>query len=463
MFDQEALDADLAVIGHVVTSRARIPRGEVRVRDGRIVAVLDNPSDAPAAERIDAGDAWVMPGVVDPHVHCLSHAGEGVEAATRSAAAGGVTTLLEMPFDETGPVWSAEAFRAKRDTVRRETHVDIGMYATVEPGGSGLDTVGELAALGAACFKLSTFHTDPLRFPRTPDGELLDAFDAIAGTGLRVCVHAENDEIVQRNLTRMRNTDDSDPLLHGASRPPVTETAAVAAVLEMARATGVDLHFCHISTPHAVDLVQWHRDRGTSVTTEVCPHYLALTEQDMARSGAQLKFNPPLRAPGSTGALRERALSGAIDMIASDHAPWPLEKKQRDHIFDNASGGPGVETLLPVAADAALRHHADPRALVRSVSTRAARAFGLHHRKGDLRPGLDADLVVLDPDTAWTVDGTALHSRAGWSPFDGRTLRAAVQLTVSRGDIIWDGASVLSTPGRGHLLTPAAAHRQGDG
>ncbi|EST37300.1 hypothetical protein N566_13650 [Streptomycetaceae bacterium MP113-05] len=455
MFAPEALDADLSVTGHVVTSQEEFPGGEVRVRDGRVIAVLDVPSDAPSAERIDAGGAYVLPGVVDPHVHCLSHGGEGIEAATRSAAAGGVTTLLEMPFDEAGPVWSVDAFRGKRRAVQQEAHVDVGMYATVKPGGSGLAEIPALVAEGATCFKLSTFHTHPERFPRTPDGELLDAFDEIARTGLRVCVHAENDEIVQRKLSQLRASGGSGPLLHGASRPPVTETAAVAAVLEFARATGVRLHFCHISTPHAVDLVQWHRRAGTSVTTEVCPHYLALTEQDMVRGDARLKYNPPLRAAQESDGLWQRIRAGEIDMIASDHAPWPPEYKQRDHVFDNASGGPGVETLLPLMADRALHdHRMDPRALVRSVSTRAARAFGLDDRKGDLRPGLDGDLVVLDPEAAWTVDGTRLRSNAGWSPFDGMRIRGRVRLTVSRGEVIWDGTSVLSTPGRGRFLAP---------
>lgn len=456
MFDPEDLDADLSVTGHVVTSQREYPRGEVRVRDGRVLAVRETPSDAPAAERVDAGGAYVLPGVVDPHVHCLSHAGEGIEAATRSAAAGGVTTLLEMPFDEAGPVWSVDAFRAKRAAVLREAHLDVGMYATVEPGGQGIAEIPKLAAEGAACFKLSTFQTDPRRFPRTPDGEMLDAFAEIARTGLRVCVHAENDEIVQRNLARLRASGASGPLLHGVSRPPVAETAAVAAVLEFARASGVHLHFCHVSTPHAVDLVQWHRRTGTSVTTEVCPHYLTLTEQDMVRGGARLKYNPPLRTPAEADGLWHRLRSGALDMVASDHAPWPLALKQRDHVLDNASGGPGVETLLPLVAGAALHERRmTPRELVRSLSTRAAHAFGLADRKGDLRPGLDGDLVILDPDAEWTVDGSRLRSNAGWSPFDGMRIRGRVRCTVSRGEVIWDGESVRSAAGRGRFLAPA--------
>ncbi|MQA02469.1 MAG: amidohydrolase family protein [Streptosporangiales bacterium] len=453
MHNEPDLTADLAVTGHLVTSSLELPGGEVRVRDGRIVAVLDRPSDAPAAERIDVGDAYVLPGVVDPHVHSLSYAGEGIAAATRSAAAGGVTTILEMPFDEGGPIWSVETFTEKRRLVNAEAHVDVGMYATVEPGGEGIEEVAGLAAVGAACFKVSTYHTDPRRFPRTPDDELLAVFEAIAATGRRVCVHAENNEIVQAKVAELKARGELDPRLHCAARPPVTETAAVANVLELGREIGVKLHFCHISTPRAVDLVRQHVRDGSPASLEVCPHYLTLTDADMATTGAWLKCNPPLRGEEHVAGLWERFRADAIDAIASDHAPWPREYKQRANIFDNASGGPGVETLLPVTASAALHEQRiQPCQLVRTTATKVAQRFGLAHRKGDLAVGLDGDLVVLDPTVRWQLDEADLHSHAGWSPFHRRELQGRVTLTVSRGEVVWDGSQVLATPGRGEFL-----------
>ncbi|QIZ38844.1 dihydroorotase family protein [Saccharopolyspora sp. ASAGF58] len=447
------LVADLAVVGHLVTSDAQYPRGEVRVRDGRIIAVLDVPSDAPAEQRVDVGEAYVMPGVIDPHVHCLSYAGEGIEAGTRSAAAGGVTTILEMPFDQEGPIWSVSAFNDKLARVRREAHVDVAVYATVEPGGNGISQIAGLAEAGAACFKVSTYHTDPNRFPRTPDDELIEVFAEIAKTGRRLCVHAENDEIVRAKVAELHASGELDPRLHCAARPPVTETAAVANVLELGRDTGVKLHFCHISTPRAVDLVQWHRSGGAPATVEVCPHYLTLTAEDMVRRGAWLKCNPPLRDAEHVDGLWERFRAGQIDAIASDHAPWPKHYKDRKNIFDNASGGPGVETLLPVTASEALHtRKIDPCELVRTTATKVAKAFGLAGRKGDLKPGLDGDLVVLDPHREWIVDGAELHSNAGWSPFDGMRVRGKVLLTVSRGEVIWDGSHLHSEAGRGEFL-----------
>lgn len=212
-------ECDLALTGRVVAGSRPAVQGEVRIRDGVIVSVAaGSGSDAPAAERIDAGDAYLLPGVVDCHVHCLSDAGEGVAAATRSAAAGGVTAIVDMPFDADGPVWTVERLQAKRELVEREAHIDVALYGTLRPDGAGA-TAGELAAAGAACFKLSTFDTDPDRFPRTPPERFLEVLAEAAAARRRVCVHAENDELIRARLARLRATGDGRPELHARSRP----------------------------------------------------------------------------------------------------------------------------------------------------------------------------------------------------------------------------------------------------
>jgi allantoinase len=390
----------------------------------------------------DYGDALLLPGAVDVHVHTGSYAGEGIERCTRAAAAGGVTTIVDMPYDAAGPVDSLSAFEAKVDDVRREAVVDVALWATVPPRGP-IDEVGDLVDAGAAAFKLSTFETHPQRFPRIPDAQLLRAFAAIAQAGGLAGVHAENDEIVRDGIASEQAAGHGgDPLAHARSRPPVAEHEAIARCLELARATGVRLHVCHVSTPRGVELVAAARRDGVDVSAETCPHYLLLDESELARRGGEAKINPPLR--------KAPLAAGGLDLISSDHVGWPPERKHGDDIFALASGAPGVELIVPLVHDAL-----GAAALVRLVSEAPARRFGLWPRKGSLAPGADADLLVLDPAAEWEIDPARLVTAAGWSPYSGRRVKGRVIAAFSRGRQVWDGERVLAAPGDG-VFVPAA-------
>jgi allantoinase len=443
---------DLSLVGHVVTTEIDLPRGEIRVKDGLIEAVSESPAPRESCrERLDLGDDFLIPGAVDVHVHSLSHPGEGMAAATRSAAAGGVTTIVEMPFDAGAPVWNAERVAAKRAAAEAESLIDMVLCATIRPGG-GLAEAAPMLAAGAGCFKLSTFETDPDRFPRTPDDELLAAFRFAAEQGVRVCMHAENDEIVHALLSALRSRGDR-ATAHADSHPPISETAAVAVLLELARETRAPLHLCHLSLPHSFDLVDRYREIGIPVTAETCPHYLVFEEGDLDRLGGRVKINPPPRSDTDREGLWVMIRSGSATIVSSDHAPWPLELKKRPNIFDNASGAPGVETLVPVTISEGLRRGLALKDLIALLCAGPADAFGLSHIKGDLRPGADADIVALE-SSSYRLDEGRLHSTAGWSPYHDMLLQTRVILTVARGEVVWDGESVRGDPGRGRVLTP---------
>jgi allantoinase len=433
--------ADLSIAGQLRVNGAW-RSGEIGVRGGRIVTVAA-PGEVVARRRIDVGSAYLLPGMIDAHVHCLSEPGEGVRAATTAAAAGGVTTIIEMPYDSSGPINSVERLQRKQEMVAREAMVDVALLATVRPDG-GWKEAAALVDAGACGFKISLFDTDEYRFPRIDDAELLDVFSAIAKTGVPVCVHAENNEIIKTLIQRSRELGTTEPLDHLKSRPSVSETQGVLTAIETVFWTGVKLHLCHVSLPRSVELVERFSDDRLDVSIETCPHYLTLTSDDMATQGGRLKVNPPIRNEQARIGLWQCLRDGSIDVIASDHAPWPIQFKTNAVIFDNHSGAPGVETIFPIVLSAAeaIDNETFDRALD-AMTVRPAERFGLGHRKGQLLPGFDADIAVFDPDAEWLIDETKLHSNAGWSPFHGRTIKGRITMTMVRGMVVYDGNEVL--------------------
>jgi allantoinase len=446
--------AELVVRGRVVLPGGEVRAGEVVARGGRIAAINTPAVGTPAHQVVEAPDCLVLPGVVDGHVHSLSDPTEGIAAATTAAAAGGVTTIVEMPFDAGAPINSAERLLVKRERVGREAVVDVALLATLKKRG-GLDQVGPLAEAGACGFKLSLFETDSERFPQIPDDELLQAFRLIGQTGLVVGVHAENTDVITSRVAQLRAAGRTDPRAHCESRPDVSETEAILRALEFAAWAGARIHIFHVSVPRGVSLANWFREQGVPSTTETCPHYLLLNEDDMPRLGARAKINPPLRRAQDSAGLWEQLADGRIDLATSDHAPWKPEKKQFPDIFDNASGTPGVETLLPlIYSEGVAKGRLSLARLVSALCERPSELFGLAPRKGRLAVGADADVVVLDPEARWTLTAEQLHSAAGWSPYEGMTLQGRVTHTFVRGRPVFADPLIVGEPGSGRFIAP---------
>jgi allantoinase len=306
-------------------------------------------------------------------------------------------------------------------------------------------------------FKVSLFDTDPFRFPRIDDAELLDVMAAVGEAGSTLCAHAENNEIIKALLADPANRCSTDPAVHGRTRPPVSETLGLLTAMEIAADRGNALHLCHLSLGRSADLVAWYRGQGVDVTFETCPHYLLFTEADMAAQRGRLKINPPLRGADDREAMWRAVGTGLATVIASDHAPWPLELKDHEVILDNHSGTPGTETLVATALGECLRRYGpgpEFAAAVDALTANPADRYGIGHRKGRLRPGHDADLMALTPTEDWRVDGDALHSNAGWSPYAGRSPGARVTMTMSRGSVVWSAEKgLVGAPGHGEQVT----------
>jgi allantoinase len=446
---------DLVVTGNIVTPDRVVHNGAVAIVDGRIADVHPSAAGLDAQRTLEAPGCWVLPGAIDAHVHCFSAPQEGFLNATRAAAAGGVTTIIEMPYDVGAPVNNRTVLERKIEHLQREAVVDVALLGTIRK----TDGVGEIPGLvdGGVCgFKLSMFETDPERFPRIADGDLRDAFRQVGQAGLTVGVHAEDGEIIYPLIAAYQAAGKRYPRAHCETRPPVSETAAVALALELAADAETRLHIYHASLPRSFDLVAAYRAQGLRATAETCPHYLLLDERDMDHLGGFGKINPPLRAATDVSDLWALLERDAIDMVSSDHAPWPPERKSnRNDIFANASGTPGVETLLPLVFSTGVAAGLITiEQCARLIAERPARTFHLFPRKGQLAPGADADLVVLDPNTTWTLRGAELHSTAGWTPYEGRSMHGRVRTTLVRGRVVYDSGQITGTPGDGQFIRP---------
>lgn len=447
---------DLIVRGDVVLPDCVMQDGVVGIAGERIVGFFDAHHMPPHRKSIDARGQWVLPGVIDAHVHCYSTPNEGFTDATRSAAAGGVTTIIEMPYDQGAPVITIDRFVSKRARLEEQSLVDVALLATIKKTG-GLDQIPLMAEAGACGLKVSLYETDPDRFPRIPDAELLAAFARVRDAGLPVGLHCENDDLVKAFTAQLREQG-ADPRVHCLSRPDIVENSAVVQALEFAQWTGVHVHIYHASLARSFELVEWYRERGVTATAETCTHYLTLTEDDMGRLGAKGKINPPLRSAAERDRLWELCAAGVVDLITSDHAPWMPAYKNHPNIFDNVSGAPGVETLLPmIYSEGVAKGRISLRDLTWLLSEGPAEVFGLAPRKGRIAVGADADLVLLDPQAEWVLDEAALHSSAGWSPYHGWPMVGRVTTTILRGQVVYDGQQVVAKPGTGRFVPGASS------
>jgi allantoinase len=447
---------ELTLKGTVVLPDRVIENGIVGVADGKIQGIYPASGEIGASERLDYSGCLIFPGLVDPHVHSLSNPGEGVAAATAAAAAGGVTSIVEMPYDKAAAINTPDRFIAKQAMVERESHVDMALLATLAKRATK-EEVEPLVRLGPCGVKLSVYETDPERFPRIDDDILWEVLPELGRFGVVTSFHAENDTIIEHLIARAKAAGNTRAHDHCATRPPVTESLAVGKLLEFAFWIGFPLHIHHVSHPHCLEMARWYRSKGIkSLSMETCPHYLALCEDDMERIGSMGKINPPLRNKAALEALWEFVKSGEVDMIGSDHAPWSLAQKNNastENIFASASGAPGLESLFPVMyTEGVAKRGLSLNRLAALLAENPARRFGLGDRKGRIEAGLDADFTVIDPAIEWSYDASGSLSSAKWSPYTGKKMKGRVIRTILRGKTIYADGELLAKPGDGRFL-----------
>lgn len=449
-------DFDLVLKGTVVLPDRIVEAGHVAVRDGKIAFIGQGAMPA-ARERHDLGAALILPGAIDAQVHSLSQKNqEDFVWSTRSAAAGGVTTIVDMPYDEGDLVCSGDAVRRKIAHAGAQARVDFALYGTIDPE-EGPGRIGEMVEAGVAAFKFSTFGTDPKRFPRIAPNLLADCFRAIAPTGLAAGVHNEDDETVRAAMAAVRAIGITDWRAHALSRPPLAELLATAQIYETGAETGCPAHVVHCSLSRGYALAAAYRASGHAATIECCIHYLVLDEEnDVRRLGGKAKINPPIRPRAEVEALWRHVADGNVTLVSTDHVSWSEDRKTDPDMLKNASGVPGLEVMLPLFVKGALERGIPLTRAAELMAKNPARHFRIDHRKGALEIGKDADIAVLTPEP-FTYDAAASgHNVVGWSPYTGIELPWRVAGTWLRGQQVFDGRQVMADPGIGRFVRPPA-------
>jgi allantoinase len=446
---------DEVILGTIATPDGPLADGWLAIEGGRIAAIgAGAPPDADRS--FDAHGAVVIPGVIDGQTHAGSYRGlPGIESTTRSAVAGGVTTIVDMPYDAPDPLDSMTRLVAKQAAIAAHAHANVALYATVTPG-QDMHEVMPLIDAGIVAFKVSSFEFNPKRFPRIAADQMLDLFEALARTDVPLGIHNEDQEIIQTRVARMRAAGENGIAAHAPSRPAAAELATTAHFLELAASTSAHAHIVHLSTSRGFKLVDtYHRD-GFRATAEMCVHYLCFDPERDAALGAKMKVNPPIR-PGQIDALWTDLIQGRVAFVSSDHSSWPIDNKFTPSIFDAGSGVPGLETLLPAFYTVATDRGADVlRLTVQHLCERPAKFFGLWPRKGALRPGADADIAIIAPlPQVW--DEKQAHDALNWSPYHGRRFDCRVLRTYVGGKLAWDGTNIVNAPGDGAYVPRGAA------
>ncbi len=402
----------------------------VLVRDGLIVAVGAYDAPAGAAEEVVlADDEVLLPGLVDTHVH-VNEPGrtewEGFSSATRAAAAGGVTTILDMPLNSIPPTTTVAALDEKRAVATDQAYVDVGFWGGAVP--TNLDDLAGLDEAGVFGFKCFLLDSGVEEFPHLSATDFATAMTETARIGALMIVHAEDGDAI----VECEHGPAYDDFL--ASRPEVAEEQAIALVVETARSTGGRAHIVHLSASGAIPDLRAARSGGVDISVETCPHYLHFEAASIPDGATELKCCPPIRDAANRDALWVGLRDGDIDLVVSDHSPCTVDLKRQDS-GDFAEAWGGIASLqlgLPVVWTSARERGVPLTDVVRWMATAPARRVGLADR-GEIAVGMQADLCVFAPDEQWVVDPARLHHKNQISAYAGRTLTGTVRRTWLRG------------------------------
>lgn len=426
---------DLIIRGQRVVLPETIAPRSVHIREERIVFVGDYGDVVEGCEVVEAGDSVVMPGLVDTHVHINAPGRtewEGFRSATLAAAAGGVTTVVDMPLNSVPPTTTLAGFKTKLETARDECFVDVGFWGGVVPGNTA--ELAPMLAAGVVGFKCFLVPSGVDEFEHVTEADLREAMPELARLGALLIVHAE----LPGTITDGVGGVDYRSFL--ASRPRSAENEAVELMIRLSREFDTRVHIVHLSSADAIPLLRHAQAAGVKITAETCPHYLHFAAEEVPAGATEFKCCPPIRERDNREELWDGLKDGTIDFIVSDHSPCPREMKLRETgDFMKAWGGiASLQLRLPVIWTEARRRGFSLLDLTRWLCTNPARQVSLEPQKGSIAIGHDADIVIWNPDAQFTVTPSILKHRHKITPYAGEVLSGVVQQTFLRGQKITD-------------------------
>lgn len=445
---------DLIVRNGTLVAAGNLRQADLAIADGRLVAIGPALEGSSHAE-IDATGLHIFPGVIDAHVH-LNEPGradwEGFACGSRALAAGGTTTLCDMPLNAHPPTLDSASFDLKYQAASASSLVDFALWGGIVPG--NLTCLSDLAERGVFGFKAFMSDSGMEDFPVADDDTLYAGMTIAASLGCIVAVHAENAGLTSGMARRAREEGGSSVRAYLDSRPVIAELEAISRAILFAQETGCALHIVHVSSGRGVRLVAEARQHGVDVSCETCPHYLVLDEEDVERLGAVAKCAPPLRARVEQEALWQAIFAGSLPMVASDHSPAPRWMKENPDFFQVWGGISGGQSLLQLLLTGGWYNRQLSLPTIASLTAEyVARRFKLAPSKGCLAVGGDADLVLLDLSASNILRSEDLFYRHRHSPYIGQMVRGQIIRTIVRGQTVFSEGKHISKP-IGMLVKP---------
>ncbi|TWT06569.1 allantoinase AllB [Planococcus sp. CPCC 101016] len=434
---------------------------DIYIKDGKIFSISKEKLEGEAKERTNANGLYVLPGLIDTHIHSRDGGStykEDFYHSTQAAAAGGITTVFEMP-NTNPPVSNVENFDKQLKNLGSKAHVDFAMWG-ICLGDLNLNDIKDLNKCGVIGFKyfwgyavdknnyrLIYDYKEGMKdvIPPSDDGGVYRMLEEVAKTEKTFAIHAENSDLINHLTTEMKKTGKNDYETVLAGRPSLAEEMTIQAGIAMAKKTGTRLHILHVSSAEGTETIKKAQEEGYPITAETCPHYLFLTNEDYEKIGPSMKVYPLVKYKEDQERIWQGIREGTFSFVCSDHAPHTEEEKQGD-LWTVPAGMCGVESLAPLMLNSVSEGKISLQQLVSLLSTNPAKQYGIFPQKGALQVGSDADITIVDMDKQMVIKKENLHSKSKVTAFDGFEIKGIPVMTIVRGTIVMKDGEIITEP-----------------